>query len=140
MIIFDASQKQSLLEFGIEIPVHDSRAINTFNHLRGHPGLSSSINAWHIDTITEIICREDLLRVHSRSFVDNLFSDELENEIIRTYELIDDNGRYHRYNPAGSVLPLIDLFDRILLKVAATVQCCRVALTGGFCCWHSWPC
>jgi acetoin utilization deacetylase AcuC-like enzyme len=47
--------------------------------------------------------------------------------------LIDANGRYHRYNPANASQPLVELFDRILLKVAATVQCCRVALNRGFC-------
>jgi hypothetical protein len=130
MIIFDASQKQSLLEFGIEIPVHDSRAINTFKHLRHHPRLGSKIKAWHIDTITEAISRDDLLRVHSRPFVDNLFSDELENEIIRTYELIDESGRYHRYNPAGAVLPLTDLFDMKKMNCHRPMSLC--------CLWHKW--
>ncbi len=133
MIIFDERQKQSLFEFGIEIPVHDSRAINTFQKLKDHPRLGQYIKAWHINSINENITREDLQRAHSRGFVDKLFSDRLEQEIIRTYELIDDNGRYHRYNPANASLPLTDLFDRILLKVAATVQCCRVALNSGFC-------
>jgi acetoin utilization deacetylase AcuC-like enzyme len=133
MIIFDKNQKQSLHEFGIEIPVHDSRAINTFNKLKDHPQLGPQIKAWHIDTINETITRADLLRAHSKHFVENLFSDELEQEIIRTYELIDDEGRYHRYNPSNATLALIDMFDRILLKVAATVQCCKVALNSGFC-------
>ncbi|MBW2411691.1 MAG: histone deacetylase [Deltaproteobacteria bacterium] len=133
MIIYDERQKQSLFEFGIEIPVHDSRAINTFQQLKDHPRLGPHIKTWHIDSINEKITRDDLQRVHSRGFVENLFSDRLEQEIIRTYELIDDNGRYHRYDPANASQPLINLFDRILLKVAATVQCCRVALNSGFC-------
>ena len=133
MILFDDRQKQSLFEFGIEIPVHDSRAINTFQKLKDHPRLGYYIKTWHIDSINENITRDDLQRAHSRGFVENLFSDQLEQEIIRTYELIDHNGRYHRFNPANASLPLTDLFDRILLKVAATVQCCRVALKHGFC-------
>jgi len=133
MIIFDKRQKQSLLEFGIEIPVHDSRAINTFEKLQSHPTIGLKIADWHIDTISESIGKDDLFRVHSKHFVENLFSDELEKEIIRTYELIDDNGRYYRYNPNNASLPLIQLFDRILLKVSATVQCCRVALDKKFC-------
>jgi acetoin utilization deacetylase AcuC-like enzyme len=133
MILFDERQKQSLLEFGIEIPVHDSRATNTFKKLKDHHRLGPHIKTWHIDSINETITKDDLLRVHSRRFVENLFSNELEQEIIRTYELIDANGRYHRYNPANASQPLVELFDRILLKVAATVQCCRVALNRGFC-------
>ena len=133
MIIYDDRQKQSLFEFGIEIPVHDSRAVNTFQKLKDHPRLGHYIKTWHIDSINENITRDDLQRAHSRGFVENLFSDQLEQEIIRTYELIDHNGRYHRYNPANARQPLTDLFNRILLKVAATVQCCRVALKHGFC-------
>jgi acetoin utilization deacetylase AcuC-like enzyme len=133
MIIFDRRQKQSLLEFGIEIPVHDSRAINTFTQLASHPKLGMRIADWHIDTIFQTITKDDLIRVHSKAFVDNLFSAALEEEIIRTYELIDDQGRYHRYNPEKASCALVELFDRILLKVSATVQCCRTALEKGFC-------
>jgi acetoin utilization deacetylase AcuC-like enzyme len=133
MIIFDKRQKQSLAEFGIEIPVHDSRATRTFESLKSHPVLGPKICDWHIDTIREDVSQDDLLRVHSRKYVQNLFSDNLENEIIRTYELIDEWGQYYRYNPANASLPLIQLFDRALVKVSATIQCCRVALENGFC-------
>ena len=133
MIIFDERQKQSLAEFGIEIPVHDSRATLTFERLKSHSVLGPKISDWHIDEIREIVSKDDLLRVHSKKYVENLFSDNLEDEIIRTYELIDAQGQYYRYDPANASLPLIQLFDRVLLKVAATIQCCRVALEKGFC-------
>ena len=133
MIIFDKRQKQSLAEFGIEIPVHDSRATRTFERLKSHPVLGPKSSDWHIDTIGEIVSKDDLLRVHSKKYVENLFSDKLENEIIRTYELIDAQGQYYRYNPANASLPLVQLLDRLLVKVSATIQCCRVALEKGFC-------
>ncbi|MGD8519703.1 MAG: histone deacetylase [Desulfobacterales bacterium] len=133
MIIFDERQKQSLAEFGIEIPVHDSRATLTFESLKSHSILGPKISDWHIDAIREIVSEDDLMRVHSKKYVENLYSDNLENEIIRTYELIDAQGQYYRYDPANASLPLIQLFNRVLLKVAATIQCCRVALEKGFC-------
>lgn len=133
MIIFDERQKQSLAEFGIEIPVYDSRATLTFESLKSHPVLGPKISDWHINAIREIVSKDDLMRVHSKKYVENLFSDNLEDEIIRTYELIDAQGQYYRYDPANASLPLIQLFDRVLLKVAATIQCCRVALEKGFC-------
>mgnify|MGYP003566058569 CR=1 FL=1 len=88
MILFDERQKQSLLEFGIEIPVYDSRAINTFNKLKDHNRLGPHIKNWHIDSINETITKDDLLRVHSRRFVKNLFSNELEPLLY---------GQRHRY-------------------------------------------
>jgi acetoin utilization deacetylase AcuC-like enzyme len=128
MIIYDGNLKEGLTEFGIEIPLHHSRAANTFKKLKSHKLLSPKINHWHIQSVNETITRKDLLRVHSDEYVARLYSDKLEDEIIRTFELIDDNGQYFRYNPDNATIPLMQLFDRLLFKVAGTVQCCRVAL------------
>ena len=133
MIIYDQEEKMTLYEFGIEIPVSDSRVSKTFEKLRSHRILGERIHEWHINKVEEKISRTDLLRVHSKGFVKTLYSDQLEDEIIRTYELIDSKGRYHRYDPAKASMPLTDLFERILNKVSGTVQCCRVALENGFC-------
>ena len=133
MIIYDPNMKEDLAEFGIEIPLPPSRAAATFAKLKSHPMLASKIDQWHIDHITETITRNDLLRVHSADYVNRLYSDQLEAEIIRTFELIDENGRYYRYNPDNATQPLTRLFDRLLFKVAGTVQCCREALLKNFC-------
>jgi len=133
VILYDPRQPHSLLEFGIEIPVMDSRASETFARLSSHPQLGRRRGSWHFDTIQERITREDLLRVHSVDYVDRLFSDGLEAEITRTYELIGPNGNYHRFNPAGARLPLTALFERILKRAAGTIQCGRTALERGFC-------
>jgi acetoin utilization deacetylase AcuC-like enzyme len=133
MIIYDREEKMTLYEFGIEIPVSDSRASKTFEKLRSHRILGERIHDWHIDKVEERISRTDILRVHSKKFVETLYSEELETEIIRAYELIDNKGRFHRYDPAKATIPLTDLFERILIKVSGTLQCCRVALEKGFC-------
>ena len=133
MIIYDPDFKSSLLEFGIEIPVDDSRAARTYELLTMNPGLGKNRNHWHIANVCEPVTKEDMLRAHSVQYVERLFSEELEDEIARTYELIDENGQYHRYNPAKAELPLRNLFNRVVSKVAQTVQCCRLALEHGFC-------
>ena len=133
MIIYDKNLKEGLTEFGIEIPLHHSRAATTFEKLRHHKLLGPKINQWHIKAVNESITRKDLLRAHSEEYVGRLYSDKLEDEIIRTFELIDDDGQYYRYNPDNAALPLTQLFDRLLFKVAGTVQCCRVALEKAFC-------
>ncbi len=133
MIIYDKNLKEGLTEFGIEIPIPHSRAAHTFEKLRGHKILGPKINRWHISSINETISRKDLLRVHSAQYVSRLYSARLEDEIIRTFELIDENGRYYRYNPDNATVSLTQLFDRLLMKAAGTVQCCRVALEKEFC-------
>jgi len=133
MILYDDRQKESLIEFGIEIPVLLSRVLNTFEFLKSHEILGPQIDQWHIRDIKETISPDDLKRVHSGEYIGKLFSDGLENEIINTFELIDKTGNYYRYNPDSATFPLTQLFDRILTIVAATVQTCRVALDKAFC-------
>jgi len=133
MILYDENLNEGLLEFGIEIPVLASRAVKTFELLKAHQILGPQIDRWHIPKINEQISREDLLRVHSNEYVEKLYSNGLEQEIIRTFELIDAQGNYYRYNPANATLPLTRLFDRTLITVAGTIHCGRVALEKKFC-------
>jgi acetoin utilization deacetylase AcuC-like enzyme len=133
MILYDPHIPVSLMEFGIQIPMRDSRTTRTLAVLQHDPHLGPLQQRWHRDRIVERLEREDLLRVHSSDYVDRLYSPDLVEEIIATYELIDAEGLYHRYAPKTATRPLADLFERVLLKVAATVQCARLALTHGFC-------
>ena len=133
MILYDESLNEGLIEFGIQIPVLASRAVKTFDYLKTHAVLGPAVQQWHVPKIEEQVTKEDLLRVHSREYVDRLYSDGLEQEIMRTFELIDEQGNYYRYQPEDATLPLTRLFDRTLTTVASTVQCCRIALEKGFC-------
>ena len=133
MILYDLRNCIKLSDFGIEIPVSPDKTGKILDYLFNHPVLSNFIDNLTINKIDENITREDLLRVHSREYTDRLFSDGLEQEIIRAYELIDNNGNYRRYNPQNAVLPLASLFSNQLKKVAGTLQCCKIALKTGFC-------
>ena len=133
MILYEENLNEGFLEFGIEIPVLASRAGKTFEFLKSHKTLGRQVDQWHIPKIDEQITREDLLRVHSEGYVARLYSEGLENEIIRTFELVDEHGEYYRYNPDNATLPLSKMFDRTLTSVASTVQCCRLALQRNFC-------
>ena len=133
MILYDPHIPASLIEFGIQIPIRDSRSIKTFQALLDDPKLKAQQKHWHQDRIVEVLTREDLLRVHSAEYVQRLYSAALEQEIISTFELIDAEGKYYRYTPETATRPLTDLFERLLLKVAGTVQASRLALQHGFC-------
>ena len=133
MILYDPNDRMGFFEFGIQIPILDSKVTKTFEALAQDPHLGPLSGEWHLTRIEENLDRQDLLRVHSSDYVNRLFSAALENEIIRTYELIDDQGRYYRYDPNAATQPLAHLFDRIRKRVAGTTQCSRVALEKGFC-------
>jgi acetoin utilization deacetylase AcuC-like enzyme len=137
MILYEDTIDLSLFDYGIEIPIYDTRASKTFELLNSHPVLGKRMTDIHANRIDEILTREDLLRVHSEDYVGRLFSDGLEKEIIKTYELIDTEGHYNRYDPAKATRPLTEIFDFIMHKTAGTVQCCRMALEKGFCFYFS---
>ena len=137
MILYDPTIPAGLLEFGILIPIRDSRATKTFEALCIDPHLKSRRNFWHRDRISETLNKDDLLRVHSVDYVGRLYSDRLRDEIISTFELIDSDGRYHRYAPEQASRPLEELFARIRIKVAGSIQCARLAATHGFCFYFS---
>jgi acetoin utilization deacetylase AcuC-like enzyme len=133
MILYDPSLIVSLVPYGILIPLRDSRATSTFASLSGHPRLGAMVDNWHRSHITERVDRQDLLRVHAPNYVRRLYGPELEKEILTVFELIDNDGRYHRYAPEQAERPLSDLFQRILGIAAGTLQCARIALAEGFC-------
>ncbi len=133
MILYDETHPLSFYDFGIQIPVFESKAKALFRHLCQSQGLAASVSRWHVPRIEESIGREDLLRAHTPEYVARLFGSGLEEEILRTYELIDASGSYRRYDPGLATQPLSLLLERILQRVAGSCQCCRLALGQGFC-------
>jgi acetoin utilization deacetylase AcuC-like enzyme len=133
MVIYSPEDRLELLEFGIQIPVYDSRASRTFERLLRHPVLGPRRSEWHLEHTGEPIERADLLRAHSPEYVARLYGEGLEQEIIRTFELLDEEGRPYRYDPSSARRPLRGLLDQALRMVSGTCQCCRQALAGGFC-------
>ncbi|HUV08456.1 MAG TPA: histone deacetylase [Spirochaetia bacterium] len=120
-------------DYGIDIPVSKDKREKVLNVLRSNPLLESSFNAWFTDRPDEEITSEDLLRVHSKEYVNRLFSPRLEAEVMKTYELLDDDGNSHRYDPKKQSRPLTHLFDRALRTTAGSYHCCKIALQTGFC-------
>ena len=133
MILYDPNMTIEMFRYGIQIPVKDSRARRTFEHLTSHSRLTALQDRWHRSDLTETLMVEDLERAHSPDYVKRLFSSELETELVRTYELIDTQGRYHRYDPDSASRPLKDMREWILAKAAGTYQASRLALETGFC-------
>lgn len=130
MVLFDECFKQCLGEYGIEIPILDSRCTKTWQALSAVPGLQSLW--WALPFAPEPITREDIERAHAKSYVDKLFGPELEAELIKTYELVQE-GHFHRYDPACACRPLSRIFQTVLNVVAGTYQTAREALQSGFC-------
>ncbi|GAB1483330.1 hypothetical protein MASR2M78_21460 [Treponema sp.] len=141
MIYYDRDLAMRFPDYGILIPVLDSRAEQIVQALRGQsckaPILEGRVAAAQklgVPVESLAINRADLERVHEAAFVARLFGTGsegekgLEAELIKTYELIDEDGNYHRYEPALAKRPLKELFETIRNQVGGTYTATLLAL------------
>ena len=133
MILYDPNIIQNLSIFGIQIPIYENKVKKIIDGLLHDPILHKNKKKWIISKIKTNITKTDLERVHSKQYIDKLFSENLKEEIIKTFELIAENGQYHRYKPDTAKLELKELFLHILKKVEGTYYCCQLSLQCGFC-------
>jgi len=120
-----------LSHYGIEIPIVDDRALQVFKQFKEEVDQSITI----LDTeLVPIITKEDLLLCHKEEFVEDLYRSEksLEREILKAYELVDDEGNFHRYNPSNQIKKLSSAFDIILTQVGVTYLASKNSLQTGF--------
>ena len=133
MILHDANKYPALAEYGIEIPVFPSNVERALDELRSDPMLAEREEEWLVPMDDTELSRADLELVHESSYLDKLYSAEVEQEVIKTYELVDRNGQYHRYDPQKASRSLSGLFGRAVNTASGTVQCMRHALERGSC-------
>ena len=133
MVLYDPTLAMRFTDYGIRIPVLDSRADDIVSHLGSLPSLAGV--QWLARGVPRTIGKKDVARVHDAGFVDRLFDrgTGLEAELLAAYELIGPDGLPNRYEPAAAVRPLTDLLDTILAQVSGTYEATRIALERGFC-------
>ena len=122
-----------LTEFGIQIPVAPDRTQQVLDALLADRELKATEQTWLLGPDGSSISREDLLRVHAADYVERGFSDGVDGLLEEVFELIGEDGSYHRYDPAVARSPLSQLFALWLHWMAGTYQCGREALRSGFC-------
>lgn len=141
MILYDSSLDMRFPDYGIMIPVMDSRAKKILAFIGSRApligGLYGAAEVLGILPNELSVGRADLERVHEGAFVGRLFGDGeagrggLERILMETYELVDNRGRYRRYEPHRAKRPLAELFDTVLRQVSGTYAACRLALSAG---------
>lgn len=117
-------------DYGILIPIAPDRAKKIFEALKTkHPNLIFT----DMSEI-EIFSREDLERVHDKEYISKLLDDDksLEQEMLKCFELVNELGEFHRYDPTIAKKPLISGFSIILKRVSMTYASSLKALETGF--------
>lgn len=131
MILTDPRLHHQFTDYGILIPIRESKITRVLNHLEGLEALRGK--RWKTDRIVETVGREALARVHDPGFLDKLYGPGLEHEILSAYELIGPDGKPFRYSPETATKKLTGFFeDVVMIHVAGTTQTCRMALETGW--------
>ncbi|MDR1363725.1 MAG: histone deacetylase [Spirochaetaceae bacterium] len=137
MILFDDSIVSVFSDYGIMLPLEASRAKKIIDHLNPSITASGAFPGPVLDIQqalaalgkpNDVIKRADIERVHSPEYVNALFSDGLQAELLNAYELIGLDGKPNRYEPDKAVQPLSALFDKILAQCAGSYLACAAAI------------
>lgn len=122
-----------MTDFGIQVPILGSNADRTIEFLRTDPRLKGKGETWLTETSFSPLTREEILQVHDPAYVDRLLSQpkdldgECEQEIKRTFELVKEDGSFHRFTPENAALDLCTLRDQSLRLAAGTTFAARMA-------------
>lgn len=125
MIIYSPESIPNLLDYGIEIPLNADRSQKVFENFKNHP---EKILIPKLSPIE----KKEILSAHKKEFVENLFHEKPDGEIIKCYELMDEKGNFNRFNPSNKIKPFKDLVSQILLQAAGSKYSMEVALKTGF--------
>ncbi len=132
MVVYSTECDTRFTDYGILIPIRYNKAKMVYEKL-----LNTSIKAverslWLHMAKNSPIDKKTLLLCHTERYIHSLFSENAEAEIIRTYELVNEDGTYNRYDPTKAVKPLNNLVNENLIGVSAACEAAEIALKTGF--------
>lgn len=139
-VIYDPADVLEVLKYGIDIPISFNNARETMRRifeargLDGHSGMGPAGRpGWYYNKLAAEPDRRALEAVHDKAYIGRLLDspESLRKEILRTFELIDENGEYYRYYPEKAILPLEHLFHSLLYRGGGTVRAAQIALEKG---------
>ena len=135
MVLHQPKRDLNLREYGILIPVAPDRVSRILAALEEDKRIGPFRDRWlrACDPASSPITREDLERVHAKEYIDRIYSPEVEQVLLQVFELVDEEGNYHRYDPSIATKPLSEHFDPELVWHRCAFSACRMALDEGFC-------
>ncbi|MDR2433071.1 MAG: histone deacetylase [Treponema sp.] len=139
-LLHDPACRFSHRDYGIMLPISPSRADRVAGSLAAAPlDMAAAAGKLRLPAFP-VLGREDLERVHSKDFIAALYGESpggkrsLLEALLNAWELIDGQGRFHRYEPEQATRPLEELFEKVLAQAGGTYLACRLALEAeGFC-------
>jgi acetoin utilization deacetylase AcuC-like enzyme len=137
MILYDHDIEPNMSDHGVSIPMAPSRRERIIDYVAqsgsklpviDFAGARGALGLGEVGALS----RSDFARVHAPSYLERLYNetapDSLDQEMLATYELVNPDGTFHRYDPSKAVKPLSNLFAITCRRAFGTYLCCRLAL------------
>ena len=128
-ILYNRHLAPQFLKYGILIPIKAERSLSVFDSIKS----IAKLEEYPLEDIP-ILDKDDLLLAHSKSFVDNFLDEEkCIEELTQTYELVDKQGVFCRYDPTIATESLASMVSKIRRQAGATYHAMTYALKNKFC-------
>lgn len=126
MFIYNKDTQLNLIEYGISIPLLGRRGKLVFEYvIKNFPA-----NKVFQGELKQ--CSKELLALaHSNEYINHIFSNPTQ-ALLKTFELVNQDETYNRYNPESTTSSLEDLTSKILKQVSGTILTCETALKKHF--------
>jgi acetoin utilization deacetylase AcuC-like enzyme len=134
MVLCDRAKRRPMTDYGIQIPILGSNGDRTIEALLADSDLRNRQEEWLVTEELPLVDREALVRVHDPAYVDRLLSPAggpqgpCEREIQRTFELVNEDGSFHRYDPDSAKFDLCTLRNQSLRLAGGTTRGAEYAL------------
>ncbi len=125
MFIYNHNYRLSLLEYGISIPICDSRLDNIYNHIKSNSLPIEFLDEGNLENIFQLFTY-----AHHHEYITTLMENP-ERTVTETFELIKDNGSYNRFDPLNAKRKLAYLTHPFFLQTLGTLRACEIALSKG---------
>ncbi len=145
MIVYSKESDTRFIDYGIEIPIRYKKATMVYEALLNGAMKSYNERDWLVRAKSEPLEKKLLQLCHTERYIDSFLGEGAEKEILRTYELINADGSYNRYNPSKATAPLHELVRSNLINASVCCMTAELSLETGFSyflgggCHHAMP-
>jgi acetoin utilization deacetylase AcuC-like enzyme len=126
MFFYHPTFEMSLLDFGIEVPIEDQK----FEIFRDYL-LELNSDLLIEKELTYAVSDELLSFAHNQDYIQCLNEDS-DKAVIETYELINTDGSYHRFDPQKKRKNFSELVTVAKAQTSGVIATCGYALKNGF--------
>jgi acetoin utilization deacetylase AcuC-like enzyme len=126
MFIYNKDTQLNLIEYGIEIPLLGKRGRLVYEFIKNN-FTEDKIIQYELNNCE----KENLLLAHSEIFINRLLSNPVD-DLLKTFELVNQDGSFNRYNPNIATKSLDILTQKILKQVSGTILTCEEAIKNNY--------